>query len=239
MANVVGSLLGTHLALKHGAGFVRGVFIFVVRRSSSRRATTPSCAERASAPDNVRMDDIVRQAMAKWPNVPHCYGWLGLDERGNWYMRDDRVQAAGPFPQAKGSLLRHEKLIDFIHRNYERDEQGQWFFQNGPQRVYVELQATPWIWRVGPAGQVSTHTGAPAQVQACFVDEDGPPLPGDRPRLRAGAHPGHRAGVRRWWRPAPGRPGTCARRSCPPASATCPAPRRCTRRHLPEPHEDR
>ena len=55
------------------------------------------------------MDDIVRQAIAKWPNVPHCYGWLGLDARGQWYMRDDRTQAAGPFPQAKGSLLRHEK----------------------------------------------------------------------------------------------------------------------------------
>jgi uncharacterized protein len=30
VANVVGSLLGTRLALKHGAGFVRGVFIVVV-----------------------------------------------------------------------------------------------------------------------------------------------------------------------------------------------------------------
>jgi uncharacterized membrane protein YfcA len=29
-ANVVGSLIGTHLALKHGAGFVRGMFILVV-----------------------------------------------------------------------------------------------------------------------------------------------------------------------------------------------------------------
>ena len=29
-ANVVGSVLGTHLALKHGAGFVRGIFILVV-----------------------------------------------------------------------------------------------------------------------------------------------------------------------------------------------------------------
>ena len=53
------------------------------------------------------MDDIVRQAMAKWPNVPHCYGWLGLDARGGWYMRDDRVQASGPFPHSRGSLLRH------------------------------------------------------------------------------------------------------------------------------------
>ena len=30
VANMVGSLLGTHLALKHGAGFVRGIFILVV-----------------------------------------------------------------------------------------------------------------------------------------------------------------------------------------------------------------
>jgi len=30
IANVLGSLAGTHLALKHGTGFVRGVFIFVV-----------------------------------------------------------------------------------------------------------------------------------------------------------------------------------------------------------------
>jgi len=29
-ANIVGSLIGTRLALKHGAGFVRHVFIFVV-----------------------------------------------------------------------------------------------------------------------------------------------------------------------------------------------------------------
>ncbi|MEO6353290.1 MAG: DUF2946 family protein, partial [Burkholderiaceae bacterium] len=22
------------------------------------------------------MDEIVKQAIAKWPDVPHCYGWL-------------------------------------------------------------------------------------------------------------------------------------------------------------------
>ena len=119
------------------------------------------------------MEDIVRQAMAKWPNVPHCWGWLGLDARGNWYMRDDRAQAAGSFPQSKGSLLKHEKLIDFIARNYEHDEQGQWFFQNGPQRVYVELEATPWIWRLGDGFTITTHTGRPARVQRCVVDELG------------------------------------------------------------------
>ena len=130
------------------------------------------------------MDDIVRQAIAKWPKVPNCYGWLGLDARGNWYMRDDKAQVAGPFATApgddagkagKGSLLQHEKLIDFIARNYESDARGQWFFQNGPQRVYVELQATPLIWRIDPtpAFTVVAHTGQPASVQRCVVDEAG------------------------------------------------------------------
>jgi hypothetical protein len=129
---------------------------------------------RRPGPDNpATMDDIVRQAIAKWPNVPHCFGWLGLDARGNWYMRDDATQAAGPFPRSKGSLLRHGKLIDFIHRNYDHDAEGQWFFQNGPQRVYVELEATPWVWRLGPATQVATHTGQPAVPSSALVDEHG------------------------------------------------------------------
>ena len=124
------------------------------------------------------MDPMVLQAMAKWPNVPHCYGWLGLDARGNWYMRDDRAQAAGSFqsglPHSKGSLLKHEKLIDFIQRNYASDAQGQWFFQNGPQRVYVELEATPWIWRldVTASGAIAVHSHASkaANVQTCWLD---------------------------------------------------------------------
>lgn len=119
------------------------------------------------------MDEIVKAAMAKWPNVPHCYGWLGLDARGNWYMRDDRTQAQGAFPQSKGSLLQHEKLIEFIHRNYAADERGQWYFQNGPQRVFVELEATPWVWRLQPDGRVLSHTGVPVQVQASLLDEAG------------------------------------------------------------------
>jgi hypothetical protein len=119
------------------------------------------------------MDDIVRQAIAKWPNVPHCYGWLGLDARGQWYMRDDRVQAAGPFPRARGSLLRHEKLVEFIQRNYERDAEGCWFFQNGPQRVYVELEIAPWVLRVGPGAAVTTHAGEVLAPRGTLVDEQG------------------------------------------------------------------
>jgi hypothetical protein len=37
--------------------------------------------------------------MAKWPQVPACFGWLGLDDRGDWYMRDDKVQAQGALTQ--------------------------------------------------------------------------------------------------------------------------------------------
>jgi hypothetical protein len=123
------------------------------------------------------MDEMVAKALIKWPGVPHCYGWLGLDARGDWYLRDARAQAAGAFGggalAAKGARLEHAGLIGFIQRNYEHDEAGQWFFQNGPQRVSVELQVTPWIWRVGFDGAVQSHTGLPAEVRQVYTDELG------------------------------------------------------------------
>jgi hypothetical protein len=124
------------------------------------------------------MDDIVKAALKKWPHVPHCYAWLALDARGDWYMRDERVQAAGSFPQVKGSRILHEKLREFIERNYLRDDAGCWFFQNGPQRVYVELEAAPWVWRLqttGAAGapSVTSHTGLAAQFGSAWLDESG------------------------------------------------------------------
>ena len=119
------------------------------------------------------MDELVLQAMAKWPNVPDCYGWLGLDARGDWYMRDEQAQAAGPFVRSKGSRLQHEKLIGFIARNYAVDRAGQWYFQNGPQRVFVELEVTPWVWRIQPDGAIHAHSGQPARLQRSWVDELG------------------------------------------------------------------
>jgi hypothetical protein len=102
---------------------------------------------------------------------------LGLDERGHWYLRDDAAQARGNFqsgvPGAKGSLLQHEKLIEFIHRNYAADVSGAWFFQNGPQRVYVELAATPWVWRLSSDFKLTAQTGQETQAQTCFTDEAG------------------------------------------------------------------
>ncbi|WOB08209.1 DUF2946 family protein [Piscinibacter gummiphilus] len=123
------------------------------------------------------MDEIVKAALKKWPNVPACYGWLALDARGDWYMRDDRIQAAGPFPTVKGSRINHDKLREFIERNYDRDEHGDWYFQNGPQRVYVELESAPWIWRLearaGAAPAIRSHTGREARFEAALVDETG------------------------------------------------------------------
>lgn len=122
------------------------------------------------------MDDIVKAALAKWPHVPHCYGWLALDARGDWYMRDERIQRAGPFPKVKGSRIDHDKLKAFIHRNYECDEAGRWFFQNGPQRVYVQLEIAPWIWRLhwqGDELRVDSHTGRAARVLGAWLDDAG------------------------------------------------------------------
>lgn len=119
----------------------------------------------------------MKQAMAKWPDVPHCYGWMGLDARGNWFMRDTEAQALGRFgcnvAGAKGWLLQHEKLIGFIQRNYEVDAAGQWFFQNGPQRVYVELEVAPWVWRVHADHSVLSHTGRQVEVSKLLIDELG------------------------------------------------------------------
>jgi hypothetical protein len=122
------------------------------------------------------MDDIVKAALKKWPNVPHCHDWLALDARGDWYMRDDRAQAAGAFPQVKGSRIVHDALKAFIHRNYDRDEAGRWYFQNGPQRVYVELEAAPFVWRAEARGGgflLSAHTGVAAQPHEAWTDERG------------------------------------------------------------------
>jgi hypothetical protein len=115
------------------------------------------------------MDDIVKQALAKWPNVPHCYGWLALDARGNWRMRDERAQHFN----LPGDKLNNAALVGFITRNYAGDERGCWYFQNGPQRVYVQLEATPYIVRTDPAAGWLLHTGAPLGTPEAALLTDG------------------------------------------------------------------
>ena len=106
------------------------------------------------------MDDIVRQAMAKWPNVPAVYGWLSLSRRGEWHIKGERI--SNPI------------VSEFINRNYIHDEQGRWFFQNGPQRVYVLLDYAPLVYRYADNDQIETHTGIQVtNFERIFIDEIG------------------------------------------------------------------
>jgi hypothetical protein len=116
------------------------------------------------------MDDIVKAAMSKWPKVPHCYAWLALDARGNWRMRDERAQALN----LAGDTIRNSALQQFITRNYEVDAQGCWYFQNGPQKVYVDLEATPYIVQLLPTQQWRLHTGDLMEMpEQAYLLEDG------------------------------------------------------------------
>lgn len=106
------------------------------------------------------MDDIVRQALLKWPDVPDCRGWLRLTRRGEWRV------PAGP--------VHHAGLAAFIGRNYAMDDTGRWFFQNGPQKVFVSLDYMPWVLRRTPDGRLVTHTGLPVEhLHGAWLDEEG------------------------------------------------------------------
>ncbi len=111
------------------------------------------------------MDEIVKQGMAKWPNVPSVYGWLSLDRRGHWLIKGERIS--------------NTIVADFIGRNYEHDERGRWFFQNGPQRVFIALDYTPFIYRLvwdapGAPSRMETHTKrAVTQIDGAWIDDAG------------------------------------------------------------------
>ena len=118
------------------------------------------------------MDEQVLRSLIKWPNVPHCFGWLALDRRGQWRMRDEFVQAN----QLPGNVIHHTTLNEFISRNYAHDSLGRFFFQNGPQRVFVTLDATPFIARIFPSesgSQLLTQCGAEIKPQGALSDEKG------------------------------------------------------------------
>jgi len=104
------------------------------------------------------MDESVLRAMRKWPHVPAVYGWLALDRRGNWRIRDEKIGNAA--------------LRDFIGRNYQADARGRWFFQNGPQRVFVRLEYTPLVLRLDGAA-VRDHCGRAFAPTATFLDDRG------------------------------------------------------------------
>jgi hypothetical protein len=104
------------------------------------------------------MDEIVARSLARWPNVPAVYGWLELDRRGNWLIKGERIG--------------NQALREFIGRNYEADERGRWYFQNGPQRVYVTLAYTPLVVHYD-GDRLFDHCGRPFTCRNAFQDEEG------------------------------------------------------------------
>ena len=104
------------------------------------------------------MDEIVVRSLAKWPNVPAVYGWLDLDRRGNWLIKGERIG--------------NRALREFIARNYAADESGCWFFQNGPQRVFVTLAYTPLVMHY-EGESLLDHCGRPTPALETFLDDEG------------------------------------------------------------------
>lgn len=106
------------------------------------------------------MEDWVKRALQRWPNVPALFGWLRLDRRGRWLIKDE--------------LISRPQIIDTIASNYAADEQGRWYFQNGPQRGYVALDHMPLLLRTADDGSLHTHTGLRVEhIDAVFLDEEG------------------------------------------------------------------
>jgi hypothetical protein len=107
------------------------------------------------------MDEWVLNALKRWPNVPALFGWLSLDRRGRWLVQ--------------GETISHPRIIEVINRNYAADEHGRWYFQNGPQRGYMQLESAPLTLFVAEDGEhLMTHTGlAVEQVRAAHLDEEG------------------------------------------------------------------
>jgi hypothetical protein len=104
------------------------------------------------------MDELVARSMAKWPDVPAVYGWLGLDRRGQWRIKGERVT--------------HRGLREFIARNYQPDPQGRWYFQNGPQRVFVTLAYTPLVLHYEDE-RLLDHCGRAVEPAGMYLDDEG------------------------------------------------------------------
>lgn len=87
-------------------------------------------------------------------------------------MRDEYAQQN----QLPGQTIQHNALKEFIARNYASDELGNFFFQNGPQRVFVTLLATPWIVRLIPGEhglEFHTHCQTVLSPTGALCDEHG------------------------------------------------------------------
>lgn len=138
--------------------------------------------------------------MARWPDVPDVYGWLSLTEHGQWRLhpQGDALDAGGPGDGTQaspssdadpssttatgagspGEAITSPPILSFIDRNYTHDDRGQWYFQNGPQKVYVRLDGAPYILQTSTSSldalRLRTHNGLDVDsVDSWWLDHTG------------------------------------------------------------------
>jgi len=119
------------------------------------------------------LDPTIISAIAKWPGVPFCYGWLFLDRRGSFRIRNEYSQKH----HLPGEIIKHKGLCDTIRKNICFDTHKQFFFQNGPQRVYLSLAYCPYVVRLIPDQKnlwvLQNHLSEEISPTRCFLDEKG------------------------------------------------------------------
>ena len=143
------------------------------------------------------------------------------------------TQAAGPFPAAKGSMLRHDKLIDFIQRNYEHDDAGPVVLPERPAARLCRARG-----RALGLAHGRRLRRSPSHTRRSAVPSRRAPCCSTRPagstwtraRARPGAHAGCGPGRRRDRAGPLAARRRCAPATCRRASAMCRARPRASRR---------
>jgi hypothetical protein len=88
-----------------------------------------------------------------------------LNRRGQWLLPE--------------GLITNLRLIEYIGDRYHYDPGTKCMVvENGPQKIFVTLEYTPWIYRITPGRKgeriFTTHTGkAVLDLKEAFVDEAG------------------------------------------------------------------
>lgn len=120
------------------------------------------------------MDDLVEKALARWPNVPAISGWLKLNMQGDWLLTSTELKGEGTEVNLQ---ISNSRILNFIARNYTSEPDGRYYFQNGPQKAYVSLDYTPWVYRLYPLEDSSlvllSHTGLLVLPVALWTDDEG------------------------------------------------------------------
>jgi len=112
------------------------------------------------------MDDIVIRGMLKWPDVPAVYGWLSLDRRGSWMIKN----VSGRFER-----IANPRSTSSSPGTTRPTPKGAGTSRTDRSGYTSPSTYTPWVYRLDDTGEgLLTHTGAaPRALEALFVDDAG------------------------------------------------------------------